>query len=83
MTARIGGGYIGPFSVGAVFKVERSEETQEKMFTVSDTHPTKQSRYRLLREHVADHAIGLTLIQTASGSAGDNAACVLTPVLQQ
>jgi hypothetical protein len=38
------------------------------MFTVSNTHPANQSRYRLLRKHVADHAIGLTLIQTASWS---------------
>ena len=55
---------------------------QKEMFTMSNTHATNQSRNRVLREHVADHAVGLTLIQTSSGCAGDNAACVLAPVLQ-
>jgi hypothetical protein len=32
------------------------------VLTVADTHPTNQLCYRLLREHVADHAIGLALM---------------------
>jgi hypothetical protein len=56
---------------------------QKEIFTVSNTHPTNQSRNRLLREHVANHAVGLTLIKTSSGCAGDDSACVLASVLQQ
>ena len=53
------------------------------MLTMSNTHATNQSRNRVLREHIADHTVGLTLIQTPSGCASDNSACVLAPVLQQ
>jgi hypothetical protein len=53
------------------------------MLTMSDTHPANQSRYGVLSEHVADHAISLALVQPASGPARDDPACVLSPVLQK
>ncbi len=52
------------------------------MPTMSDTHASNQSRNSVMGEHVADHAIRLALVQTASGSASDDTTCVLTAVLQ-
>jgi len=53
------------------------------VLTVADPHSTNQPRYRLLREHVADHAVCLALKQPASGPTRDDPARVLPSVLQQ
>jgi hypothetical protein len=71
------------FVIGTGEKPVATGRNPIKMLTMSDPHPSNQSRYCVLREHVADHAIGLALVQPTSGSACDDSACVLSPVLQQ
>lgn len=50
---------------------------------MSDAHPANESRYSVVGEHIADHAISLALVQPASRTARDDPACVLSPVLQE
>lgn len=49
---------------------------------MTNSHPTDQSHYCLLREYVADHPIRFALIQSAPGSARDDPASILSTVLQ-
>jgi hypothetical protein len=53
------------------------------LLTVTDSHPTDQSHYRVLREDVADHPIRLALIQSSPRTASDDSARILSAVLQQ
>jgi hypothetical protein len=62
---------------------ENSGRENVWVLTVADPHSANQPRYRILREHVADHAVCLALIQPASRPARDDPARVLPSVLQQ
>jgi hypothetical protein len=50
---------------------------------VTDSHPTDESNYRVLREHVTDHPIRLALIQSTPRPTRDDPACILSAMLQQ
>jgi len=51
--------------------------------TMTDSHPTNQSQYGILREHIANHPIRLALIQSAPRPTCDDPACILSTVLQE
>lgn len=49
---------------------------------MTNSHTTDQSHYGILREHVSNHPIRLTLIQSAPWPTCDDPACILSTVLQ-
>jgi hypothetical protein len=57
--------------------------TGKNWLTMTDSHPTNQSHYGILGEHVANHPIRLTLIQSAPRPTCDDPACILSTMLQQ
>jgi len=67
-----------------MYPTGKNYRTDEMLvLTMTDSHPTNQSHYGILREHIANHPICLTLIQSAPRPTCDDPACILSTVLQQ
>lgn len=50
--------------------------------TVTDTHPSLQSTDGRSVEYISDHTVGLDLVESTSGTAGNDTSCILSSARQ-